>query len=77
MKTFIGDCVGNPFRNIDKLSRVIDEARQITRRTFLKHCDVGEELKKQTLEYPHDFSYWQFQNRIYFFTHSCIEHFFK
>ncbi len=91
LKHFFGTCVDNPFDNYDELSEVIDNAREISKRQFLIHCNVENDdilyglnmpLKKQFKEWPNDFAFYVFENNInyediYFFTHSAIEHFYK
>ncbi len=81
---FIGSCVDNPFLNVEILSKIIDDSKGITRRTFLKHCDIrGNSLMPMSLKFPNDFTYHKniqkykgFKRVVYFFTNSCIEYFY-
>jgi len=75
-KEFIGDCVGNPFSSVEELSDIIDNAKEITKQTFLKLCDVHEDIKQQMRKFPHDYTFFK-NKEIYFFQWSMIEHFFK
>jgi hypothetical protein len=81
-KTYQGNCCDNPFHNINKLQEVIDDAKEISMKTFLLHVDIddfklwGYPVKEQMLRFPNDFVFYSYKNKIYFFTHSCIEYFF-
>jgi hypothetical protein len=81
MKEYIGNCVGNPFGSLTRLSEVIDDAKSISKKKFLEECNTEMELHgyplKQTIkQFPNDFDYYQYKD-IMFFTHSCIEYFFR
>lgn len=76
MASFIGTCVGNPFGNPDRLCEIIDNGRPITKRTFFKNCDLEDKIKKEMRLFPHDFEFFK-SGRIYFYTWSCIEHFYQ
>ena len=70
-------CINNPFESVERLQHVTNNAREITRATFLKHCDItGLPMKHQDFKY---FKYYESHNgfkcRIYFFTKSGIEYF--
>lgn len=75
MKEYKGNCVSNPFRNPETLSKVIDGADQITKRTFLKYCAVDDETLKAMREFPSDYEFYKYGN-IYFYTWSAIEYFY-
>lgn len=75
---FIGTCIvgNNPFG--DKIDEIVENAKEITRQTFLKHCNVDPEIKKQMFTYLWDFSYFKNKKEnVYFYEWSAIEHFFK
>jgi len=74
-KEFIGDCVNNPFASLETLSEIIDNAREITKKTFIKYCDVENDLRQDMKQFPNDYTFFKYQN-IYFFTWSAIEHFY-
>ena len=74
-KEFIGTCVENPFHRIETLCEIVDNAREITKETFLSHCFVHPETLAQMKQYPHDYEYYKYKN-IYFYTWSAIEYFF-
>lgn len=74
-KQFMGTCVENPFNSISMLCEVVENAKEITKRTFFKHCFVHPETSQQMKQFPHDYSYSKYKN-IYFFTWSRIEHFY-
>lgn len=81
---FIGDCVGNPFEDVNILSEVIDGGKEISRKIFLHNCNVegiklfGESLEIETKKYPNSFSfYYNEEEDVYFFENSAIEYFFK
>jgi hypothetical protein len=76
---FNGTCVSHPFESDSVLCDVIDSGREITPRTFFAHCDVGRQQVKGMRRFPHDFTYHKSKHNgkpLYFFTWSCIEHFF-
>ena len=75
MKSFLCDCI-NPVWDTNYLSEIIDEAKEITKQTFLKGCCIDSELKQEMKEYPYDYTYYKYKD-IYFYTWSCIEHFYK
>ena len=75
-KEFIGDCVGNPFKDTNELSKIIDNGKEISKSTFLKNCEINEELKKQIKQFPYDYQFFKYKD-IFFFSWSMIEHFFK
>ena len=76
MKRYICNCV-NPIWNSTKLSNIIDNAKEISRKCFLNNCDIEGEsiydlpLLKTMEEYPNDFTYYRYKG-IFFFTHSCL-----
>jgi hypothetical protein len=84
---FIGTCVDNPFKSVSKLTKIIDSGKEISKATFLKHCEINKEdsfgtisfsvNKKEMSEYPNDFEYYHVpKTNIYFFTNSAVEFFF-
>ena len=76
MKTFIGNCVSNPFGSTVKLIQIIDKAKKISRKKFLINCDIEHELIDLMKVYPHSFEFYEYKN-IMFYTNSAIEHFYK
>lgn len=81
-KQFIGsDNKANPFGNADRLCDIIDHARPISRKTFLKNCNVSNVNVfgmsfEDISQFPRDLEYFRHRD-IMFFTHSCIEFFFR
>jgi len=76
-KQLIGTCVGNPFKSLWKLNFILDNAKEITRQTFFRNCDVDNDTKIGMYEYPNDFEYYKSYEGVYFYTWSAIEHFYK
>ena len=76
MKQFIGDCTSNPLADVNVLSDVIDNAVEITKRTFLKYCDVNEELLKDMRRFPNDYTFYK-NGSLYFYQWSAIEYFYS
>ena len=74
-KEFQGTCVENPFGQFEMLVKVIDNAKEITKQTFFKHCFVHPEIVTQMKQYPNDYEFYKYQD-IYFFCWSAIEYFF-
>ena len=77
-KQFIGDCIRNPFGDVNLLMDIVQDANEISMKTFLKNCNVSERVKQNIRRWPWDYSFhsWK-KGRIYFFRHSAIERFFK
>lgn len=75
-KEFLGTCVGNPFGRIETLVEIIDNAKEITKETFLKHCSVHSDILKEFRTYPNDYGFYKNSN-VYFYTWSAIEHFYR
>ena len=76
MKRYIGNCVDNPFENVELLLSIIDNAKEIKKNTFLKACDVDKETQKQMRKFPRDYSY-QKNGNVYFYVWSAIEYFYR
>lgn len=78
----MGSCVNNPFKSVARLSKIIDEAKTISKKEFLENCDIEDfkiydmKFKRAIKEFPNDFEFFR-NGKIIFFTHSCIEHFFS
>ena len=84
MKQYIGSCVENPFDDIGTLTNVVENnAVEIGKRTFLKHCIITEEQKQDMAHFPDDYEFyrskvWQSNpSYIYFYNHSAIEYFYS
>ena len=75
-KEFIGTCIENPFDWTETLITVVEKAKEITKKTFLKHCIITNKQKTDIKEYPNDYTFWKNQN-IYFYCHSCVEYFYE
>ena len=75
MKEFMGTCVENPFGRIEVLCEVVENAKDITKRTFFRHCSVHPDTKQAMRQYPRDYSFGKYKD-TYFFVWSCIEHFY-
>jgi len=75
-KTLIGTCVDNPFREMEKLEKIIDEAKKISKRTFFKRCEIALEIEEDIKRFPNDYEFYKYQE-IYFYRWSAIEHFYK
>ena len=75
-KEFIGTCVENPFGRIETLVEVVDNAIEIIKQTFFRHCFVHPEIAAQIRQYPYDYEFYKYRN-IYFYVWSAIEHFYK
>jgi len=76
MKEFIGTCVENPFGRIETLVKIIDNAREISKRSFLRQTCVHPDIIKEMRRFPNDYEFYQHKD-ICFYTWSAIEHFYK
>ncbi len=76
MKEFIGTCVENPFSSLRILQKVIEDAKAISKQTFLKHCEVEPHILHAFNEYPNDYEFYRY-NEVCFYTWSAIEHFYN
>ena len=81
MKQFLCTCEspdyeGLGLKDVNDLIDFVDEAKEITSKEFLEDYIDGKELKIRINEFPNDFVFYK-NNEIIFYTHSCIEHFYK
>ena len=88
MHRYLSDCVGWPRGKVDHLNEMIDDAMDVTRRTFLKHVDRDELAALEAyLGYTRDFhmaSDWHVSYHrsklcgftVYYFRQSAIEYVF-
>jgi len=75
-KVCIGSCGDNPFNSVEKLDLIVENAREITKRTFLKYCCVHPDYLSDMKKFPHDYEFFKYRN-IYFYTWSAIEYFYE
>ncbi len=80
MKQFLCDCTNPDYeelnlKDVNEFSDFIAEAKEISKNKFLDECQVDTETKLMMFKFPHDFGFYK-NGDVYFFTHSCIEHFF-
>lgn len=76
---FVGNCVDNPFPTVEELTKVIESAKQITKRTFHSRCEVDIMVRGMMVDFPNDYTYWKSRFRghvVYFYEWSRIEHFY-
>lgn len=73
---FIGDCCNHPFRTVECLTEVIDQAHEITQQTFVRNCHPHEAARKDFNKYPHDYRFFKAAWNLYFYEWSAIEHFY-
>lgn len=81
MKSFLCTCESPNYeelglKDVNDFIDFIEESKEITSKEFLNDCDDGEELKDVIKKYPNDFQFYK-NGGIIFYTHSCIEHFYK
>ncbi len=74
-KEFQGTCVENPFGRIEALVKVVEDAIEITKQTFFKHCFIHSKIVAQIKQYPNDYEFFK-RRGIYFYRWSAIEHFY-
>jgi len=90
MYRFLSSCVGWPRRYIDELTKMIDDATQITRQTFMRHVGYGQmkDIEHQlgyqwhpahglTMAGDWHVSYHKSKvcgQTVYYFRHSAIEY---
>ena len=74
-KEFIGTCVENPFRRIETLTKIVENAREITKRTFLKYAIVHPDILANMRQFPDDYTFWKCKN-VYYYEWSAIEYFY-
>ena len=80
-KTYFWNCTNNPFNTLEELSEACESTNEITKEEFLKTCKIENHLYTNNIHkdlkyFPNDFSFYKFKE-IYFYTHSCIEYFYK
>ncbi len=77
---YIGSCVDNPFRGTPELCKVIERAISISKRTFLEHCVVDDDVRELMHRFPQSYAYFRsryHKHYIYFYENSRIEYFFS
>jgi len=75
-KDFVGTCVENPYSQIETLCDIVENAVEITKQTFLKHCFVHPDILKAMRQYPNDYEFFRCAN-VYFYRWSAIECFYE
>jgi len=85
-RPFIGTCVENPFRDLDQLLQVINDAEEITMREFLSNTQASaEEVALPSIRFFKSRDYfWRSHPNVYFYTdylspheYAGVEHFFS
>ncbi len=61
--------------DVNDLIDFCENAEELNKKEFLKMVS-DEDLIKKINQFPNDFKFFR-NGDIYFFTHSCIEHFYK
>ena len=80
-KQFRGTCGENPFNNVNTQNKVLDMAKEISAKSFLKEVDIkdfniyGQPMLNELRKFPRDFTFFKYKD-IYFFEHSRIDYFF-
>lgn len=74
-KDYQGCCVDNPFDDIAILCEIVENAIEITKQTFLKHCFIHPDTMQDFRQWPRSYVFSKYKN-IYFYTWSAIEHFY-
>ena len=60
MKQFIGTCVENPFNDIGMLTGIMENrSKLISKRSFLRQCDIPQELLAEIQKYPDDYEFYK------------------
>jgi len=76
MKDYIGNCINNPFDDVEILQTIIEEAREITEQDFFMNCEHCNTFRIDVKDYPDDYMFYRYED-IYFYTHSGIEYFYR
>jgi len=72
----IGTCVENPFQSIHALTEVIDRGKPVTRRHFLRTCEVDHGTRSLMRRFPSSYVFYR-SGQIWFYEWSRIEHFYQ
>jgi len=75
-----GTCVDNPFRTVNDLEQCLEKGEEIELSVFLTMCEVSPELERSMRDFPRDYRFevsYYGGERIFYFTWSAIEHFYK
>ena len=75
-KEFIGTCVENPFEDDTILYEMVENAKEISKQTFFKHCNITLDHKRMMRDYPNDYQFYKNKN-LYFYKWSAIEYFYN
>jgi hypothetical protein len=78
MKKYIGSCVENPFKSVNRLTEIIDSGKRIGLRKFMQNCEIAEDTIRDMKKFSHDYMFHCSEKfDIMWYTHSCIEYFYK
>lgn len=73
MKEFLQSCA-SPLS--EELETAIEEAGLIDRKFFARQCNLSPTTALDMLRYPDDYDFFQCGD-ILFYSHSCIEYFYR
>ena len=59
LKHFYGNCINNPFNDVEKLLNIINKAEEITTKEFVEKCSIDNKILKEIIYFPNDFSFWK------------------
>ena len=84
-KHMICSCVSPDFDelrcgDVNDFSDLIDSGVEISKRSFLEHCHVDDDIKRNINRFPDDYGFYQGKGKnrdVFLFEHRAIEHFFK
>lgn len=65
-KEYRGNCVDNPFGRIETLVEVVENAIEITKQTFFKHCFIHLDIARQMRQFPNNYEFFKYKD-IYFY----------
>ena len=81
MREFMGTSVENLFGDTGELCDIVENGREISKRTFLKYCATDPELRVAFKEFPNDYQFYKSRRTlshrpVYYYEWSAIKHFY-
>ena len=77
-KTFLGDCIGNPFKSSEELINIVESGIEIEKDEFMEAVELTKPIRFLIKEYPQDYTYFRTPDkRLYWFRWSAVEFFYQ
>jgi len=80
-KEFICDCVDPNYQElglngVDSFCEWLETKEDLSVEEFVNFCELSTDILKSIIMYPNDFEFYKI-GEVFFYCHSCVEHFYK